>query len=126
MLQQAGGRGKDQVRRGRADDQQFDFAGLDPGGLKRRARRALGQIAGGLAFGGDVALADAGARRDPLVARVDEFLQIGVGEYLLRQETAGTGNACVNQSAAPRMRSRRRNQSSSLTAVLSAITLRPR
>jgi len=38
-------------------------------------------------------LADTAARSDPLVGSVDEFLQIGVGQYPFRQETAGTGDA---------------------------------
>jgi hypothetical protein len=50
---------------------------------------------------GNVALANARARDDPLIARVDEFFQIGVGKYLFRQETASTGNACVDQNLSP-------------------------
>jgi len=44
-----------------------------------------------------VPLTDAGARGDPLVAGIDEFLQIGVGNDLLGEVAAGAGNACVDQ-----------------------------
>src|SRR5207342_3954680 len=51
------------------------------------------QVAGGLAVRGDVSLADAGARGDPLIAGVDGLRQVGVGQHFLRQVTAGTGDA---------------------------------
>jgi len=93
MLQQTRGRGKDEVRRGRADDEQFDVARGDAGRFQRGARRTLGQVARGLAFRRDVTLADAGARRDPLVAGFDELLQLGIGDDPFRQEAAGPGDA---------------------------------
>ena len=49
-------------------------------GPSRLLRRADGHAGGGLARGGDVALADAGALQDPLVGRVDHALEIGVAE----------------------------------------------
>jgi hypothetical protein len=103
MLQQARGRWKNQIRRGGADHQQFNLVHRHTGGGERGARGALRQIAGGLALGRDVTLADARARCDPLVGGIDEFFQIGVGDDPLRQETAGAGDACVGQSAAPRI-----------------------
>jgi len=51
------------------------------------------EVARGLAVRGAAALADAGARGDPLVARVDELLEIGVGDDLFRQVAAGAGDA---------------------------------
>jgi hypothetical protein len=51
------------------------------------------KIAGRLAVGGAAALADAGARGDPLVGGVDELFEIGVGDDLLRQVAAGAGDA---------------------------------
>jgi hypothetical protein len=51
------------------------------------------EIAGRLAVGGAAALADAGARGDPLVGGVDELLEIGVGDDLFRQVAAGAGDA---------------------------------
>jgi len=55
--------------------------------------RIEGQIAGGLAVRRAAALADAGARRNPLVAGVDELFEIGVGDDFLRQIAAGAGDA---------------------------------
>jgi hypothetical protein len=51
------------------------------------------EIAGRLAVGGAAALADAGARGDPLVGGVDELLEIGVGDDPFRQVAAGAGDA---------------------------------
>ncbi len=42
-----------------------------PGIVERRACRRLAERRRGLAFAGDVALADAGALHDPLVGRLD-------------------------------------------------------
>ena len=57
----------------------------------RRFQRARGgverEVAGGLAFGGDVPLADAGARGDPLVAGVDE---LGAGRRWSAPSPAGS------------------------------------
>ncbi len=55
--------------------------------------RIEGQIAGGFAVCGAAPLADAGARGDPLVAGVDEFLEVGVGDDFFRQIAAGAGDA---------------------------------
>jgi hypothetical protein len=55
--------------------------------------RIEGQIAGGFAIGGATALADAGARRDPFVAGVDELLEVGVGDDFFRQVATGAGDA---------------------------------
>jgi hypothetical protein len=51
------------------------------------------EIAGRLAVGRAAALADAGARGDPLVGGIDDLLEIGVGDDLLRQIAAGAGDA---------------------------------
>ena len=48
---------------------------------------------GGLAFGGDVALADTGARGDPFVAGIDDLGQLVVGQALLGQVAAGACDA---------------------------------
>ena len=80
VLHEAGGGGKHHVWRHRRDDDDFDV---------RRGEAALGEaelcgfngeIAGGDAGGDDVALADAGALGDPLVAGGDHGLQVFVGE----------------------------------------------
>ena len=43
--------------------------------------------------GGDAPLADAGARHDPLVGRVDDALQLGVGQDALGRVHAPAGDA---------------------------------
>ena len=91
VLHEAGGGRKDEIGRGRAEHDHVEFGRLHAGGFHRRARGALGEVGGGLALGDDVALADAGARRDPFVAGIDELLEVGVGQDPGRQGTAGTG-----------------------------------
>jgi hypothetical protein len=59
------------------------------------------EIAGRFAVGGAAPLADAGPRGDPLVGRVDDFLEIGVGDDLFRQVAAGAGDARVDQKVLP-------------------------
>ena len=65
---------------------------VDAGGFQRAHGGVVGEVAGGLAFGGDVALADAGARGDPFVAGIDELRQVVVGQHLFRQIAAGAGD----------------------------------
>ena len=77
----------------RAEHDQIDFARLDAGGVERMRRGVEREIAGRLAVRGAAALADPGARRDPLVGRVDELFEIGIGDDLLRQIAAGAGDA---------------------------------
>ena len=43
--------------------------------------------------GGYVALTDAGARTDPIVAGVDEFFDVGIGQYFLWKIAAGARNS---------------------------------
>jgi hypothetical protein len=93
VLQKARGRRKDEIGRGGADDQKVDVGRFETGRIERGASGVLGEIGRRFAFGGDVALADAGARLDPLVARFDEFFEIGVGQDFLRQIAAGPGDA---------------------------------
>jgi hypothetical protein len=65
---------------------------LDAGRFQRGNRRAVGKIARGLAVGRDVALADAGARGNPLVAGVDLLGQLRVGDDPFREKTSGSGD----------------------------------
>jgi hypothetical protein len=51
------------------------------------------EVAGRFAIRRAAALADAGARGDPLVAGVDELLEVGVGDDFFRQIAAGAGDA---------------------------------
>ena len=66
---------------------------LTPAASSACGRRVESEIAGRLANGRKMALADAGARRDPLVAGIDQLLEIGVGDDFLRQIAAGAGDA---------------------------------
>jgi hypothetical protein len=52
--------------------------GRHAGGVERPAYRIDGQVGGRLPVGGEVTAADAGPLTDPLVARVDEALEVGV------------------------------------------------
>ena len=101
MLHQAGGARKNDVRRGRADDQQVDVAGLHACGFHRTLGRLHREIAGGLPFLGDMALADAGALADPFVGSVDDLFQIGVGDDVVRQVTAGAHDARIDHVPIP-------------------------
>src|SRR3546814_2042617 len=86
----ASGRGEDDVGRGRAEHDQVDLGGLDAGRFHRTHGGVVREVAGGFAFGRDVALADAGARGDPLVAGVDDLRQVVVGEHLFRRSEEHT------------------------------------
>ena len=71
------------------------FPASKPRRLERRARRRQRQVGGGLAVGGDMALADAGARDDPLVGGVDAPRQLVVGDDLFRQIGAAARQRCA-------------------------------
>jgi hypothetical protein len=105
VLQQTGRGREDEVGRRRADDDEFDLADVDASGVEGRAGRALSKVGRGLAFRGDMALADAGAAVDPFVGRVDELFQVRVGQDLLRQIAAGACDTGMNQSGFPLNRS---------------------
>ena len=49
-------------------------------------------VAGGFIFCGNATLFDSGADGDPLVARVDYFGKVGIGQALFRRVTAGADN----------------------------------
>ena len=49
----------------------------------------LGKIGGGLALNHHVAALDAGAALDPLIAGVDQPLEVGIGQDLFRQVAPG-------------------------------------
>jgi len=51
------------------------------------------EIARRFAVGRAPTLADARTRGNPFVGRLDEFLEIGVGDDLFRQVAAGAGDA---------------------------------
>ena len=76
------------VRGGGGEHDEIDRLRLDPGGGKRGLRRLEPHVGGDLAGRRDVALADAGALDDPLVAGVDLAGELLVGEDALRQVAA--------------------------------------
>ena len=73
--------------------------------VARRVQREVGRL---LAVGGDVALADAGARADPFVAGVDALREIVVGQDLRRQVAAGAGDAAMHRRSRDGPQRRRR------------------
>ena len=79
------GGGKGIIRRRGAEHDEVDRLRVDPGIGQRRARRVDGKMRGEFAFGGDVALPDAGAFHDPFVRGVDPGRQFGIGQDPLRQ-----------------------------------------
>jgi hypothetical protein len=84
--------GKRQVGRGGGDHDQVEVGGRPAGGGQRLARRLHGEIAGALVGGGAVADADAGALDDPLVRRVDQLADLGVGDALGGEIAADAGD----------------------------------
>src|SRR5207244_40855 len=80
-------------RRGRRDDDEVDIDRRSSRGRERGTARMGREIAREFVIRGDVALADAGALDDPLVAGVDDRLELAIGDEALRQVTARAGNA---------------------------------
>src|SRR6185437_15761794 len=93
---ETGGGREDDVRRGGAQHDQVEFGCLDTRGFQSVLGGAEGQVAGGLAIGRDVPLANAGAGADPFVAGIDDLFQIGIGDNALGQGTAGSDDAGVD------------------------------
>jgi hypothetical protein len=92
------GRREGHVGRGRGDDDQVDVGG-GLAGVGQGASRGLdGQVAGRLVVARLVALADAGALLDPLVAGVDDLGQVGVGDDLLGQIGTDAGDGAANNA----------------------------
>jgi len=69
-------------------------------------------------------LADAAARRDPLVGRIDKFFQIRVGQDAFRQKTAGAGDACVDQGLSPLLERSEKQPLARLCASAARLNLR--
>jgi hypothetical protein len=103
VLQQTCARWKDNVGCCRPEDDQLDLVRGDACRFHRGARGMFGEIAGRLAIGSQMALTDARARHDPLVAGFDELFEIGIGDDPFRQIAAGTGDAGVDQSSIPQL-----------------------
>src|SRR5699024_2233448 len=73
----------------------------DTSAFQRLSGCTKSQVTGGFTIDGNMALLDTGARANPLVAGVDEFLQIGIGQYAFGQRAASGDDACVSQSGSP-------------------------
>ncbi|CEE61807.1 hypothetical protein XAC2852_230020 [Xanthomonas citri pv. citri] len=98
-LQQTGGRRKDQVRGGGADDDQIDLIGGHTGRFHRPQRGEIRQIAGGLVVGDDVTFTDASAREDPFIAGVDNLRHVVVGQHLFGQITTRARDSGIDPLA---------------------------
>ena len=93
-LDDGGSGGKNQIRRGGADHNQVNFVRRNACRFQCAQRRLITEIRGQLACGRDMPLADAGTADDPLIAGIHATLdQVFIGQYLLRQIAAGTGDA---------------------------------
>ena len=88
LLQQAGGAGKHLVGGGGGDHNQINFAGAQVGRFDGFARRLLGEVDGEFIIRRNPALADAGARLDPLLGGVDHGFEFLVGEDFVGQVSA--------------------------------------
>ena len=93
-LHQARGCGKKHVRRNTGQDNQVDVRRIRFGLCEQRFRSFRGQMRTGHAFFHDVALADAGARANPLVAGLDDFLEIRVGHHFRRNVAGNARDFC--------------------------------
>jgi hypothetical protein len=85
---------KQRVGRRRSDDDEVDVGGRQACAFDRGQRCFDGQVRRRDARIDDVAFADAGALQDPLVARLDQLLEIGVGEHPRRDVGGEAGNPC--------------------------------
>ena len=79
--------------------EEVDRVGGETGVLDGGGARFDGEAGGGLTVRRDPALTDAGALDDPLVRRVDALLELGVGEPLLGEGGAPSGDAGAHPQA---------------------------
>src|SRR6185369_2405285 len=84
VLQQARRARKHHVGRRRADDEEIDVRGGETRLRDRLERGLLREVGRGNAWIDDVALADAGALLDPLVAGLDHLLEVAVRQHAWR------------------------------------------
>ena len=112
VLDEVGRRGKRHVGARRADDDKVDVLGHEVRALERLLRGAHREVGCHLALFGDVPLADAGALHDPLVRRVDQLFEVGVGQDVLRRVRADTDDLGPLHSRPPSRPSRAASASS--------------
>ncbi len=73
------------VRRRRADNDQINVHGGNIGRRQSAVGGAYREVGGEFTVGGDVSLADAGARDDPLIRGLDPLRELGVGDDPFRK-----------------------------------------
>jgi hypothetical protein len=88
-LNMAGGGGEDSIGRAGRDDDQVDGERIDPGSIERLLRRLRAHVRGEFVLRRNAPLANAGARPNPLVARIDCLFQLRVRENAAGQVGAG-------------------------------------
>src|SRR5450830_2129599 len=79
---------RDVVGRDRGDDDQVELGRVERPRVEAAAGGDLAEVARRLVHSRDAALADAGAREDPLVRRVEELRDLVVGQHALRHVDA--------------------------------------
>ena len=90
------GAGERVVGSDRADDYRLDIFRPPPRSLHGEPRRFGGDIRIGGLIITDPALFDTGPRCDPFIRGIDDLLEVGVGQPLLRYTVAGTYDVCIS------------------------------
>ena len=91
--------GKYDVRRRRCDNDEVDIRRIHACRMQRPLRCGQCEVAGQLAFRGDMPAADAGAGSNPFIRGIDRARQIVVGHDFFRQITSRTDYAREHQAA---------------------------
>src|SRR6266478_5585201 len=94
FLHQAGRGREKHVGGNTGEHDQVDLRRIRPGLQQHGLCSFGGHVRGGHAILHDVAFADAGARADPFVICLDDFLEVGVGHHLRRNVGGYTHDFC--------------------------------
>ncbi len=86
----------DHVRCGRRHEDQVQFLRRELCSLERLVGRFIGEVGGGLPFFSYPAFFNAGTLGDPFIARVDELLQIVIGDDFFRGIGPGPRYPCMD------------------------------
>ncbi len=84
--------GKSIVRGRGCNDDEIEVIRCHPGIGESRTRRLLAKRSRGFTFAGDIALTDAGALDDPIVAGIDNLLHLGIGHDALGERRPKAAN----------------------------------
>jgi hypothetical protein len=90
---------KYQVWRRRTDNDHLDIFGFDTGVFDRDLGGLNTHVGRCLVFSNAMTALDTRSRANPLIARIDDLLEIEIGQYLLRQVTPGSDNSRVRHAA---------------------------